>query len=223
MPAKRDKRTAAKITAKVEENQSTTDEQGTEKPPGKNKGRIPKAKAVAEQAEQTEAPEKKPGRGRKNVTAAGTSDENEGTSKAENGSETAKNVSKRGQASKKTETQKPKDTGNEVPESQRRGASRATKKATNVVEVVAQARGRKATNKGVGNEDGEPAVKKLRNPPKTKEGNEAKPKRKVRQQKNESKGKEVNEEDNDLIDNGDSAQGADRNEELKVAVEHWYV
>jgi hypothetical protein len=33
----------------------------------------------------------------------------------------------------------------------------------------------------------------------------------------------VNEEDNDLIDNGDSAQGADRNEELKVAVEHWYV
>jgi hypothetical protein len=215
MPAKRDKRTAAKITTKVEENQSNTDEQGTEKPPGKNKGRIPKAKAVAEQAEQTEAPEKKPGRGRKNVTAAGTSDENEGTSKAENGSEAAKNVSKQGQASKKTENEKSKDTGNEVPESQQRGASRATKKATNVVEVVAQARGRKVTNKGAGNEDGEPAVKKLRNPPKTKDSNEAKPKRKVRQRKIE--------EDNDLIDNGDSAQGEDRSEELRVAVEHWYV
>lgn len=94
-----------------------------------------------------------------------------------------------------------------------------------MVEVVAQARGRKVTNKGIVNEDGEPAVKKLRNPPKTKDGNEAKPKRKVRQQKNESKGKEVNEEDNDRIDNGDSAQGAGRSvgldgKELRVAVEH---
>jgi hypothetical protein len=223
MPAKRDKRTAAKITTKVEENQSSADEQGTEKPLGKNKGRVPKAKAVAEQAEQTEAPVKKPGRGRKNVTAAGTSDENEVTSKAENGGETAKNVSKRGQASKKAETEKSKDAGTEVPATQRKGASRATKKATNVVEVVAQAKGRKAANKGIGKEDGEPAVKKLRNPPKTKDDNEAKPKRKVRQQKNESKGKEENEEDNDLIDNGVSAPVPDRSEELRVAVEHWYV
>jgi hypothetical protein len=228
MPAKRDKRAAAKITTEVEENQRNIDEQGTEKPPGKNKGRAPKVKAVTEQAEQTEAPEKKSGRGRKNATAAGTSDENEGTSKSENGGEATRNVSKRGQASKKTETEKSNDTGNEAPESQRRGASRATKKATNVVEVVAQAKGRKATNKGIANEDGEPAVKKLRNPPKTKDDKEAKPKRKARQQKNESKGKEVNEEGNDHIDNGDSAQGADRSvgldgKELRVAVEHWYV
>lgn len=221
MPAKRDKRTAAKVTTKAEENQSNTDEHGTEKPPAKNKGRVPKAKAVAEQAEQTEAPEKKPGRGRKNVTATRT-DKNGETSKAENGSEAAKNVSKRGRASKKTETEKSKDTGN-VPESQRKGVSRATKKATNVGEVVAQARGKKATNKGAVNEDGEPAVKKLRNPPKTKGSNEAKPKQKVRQQKKEPKGKEVKEEGNELIDNGDNAQGADRSEELRVAVEHWYV
>ncbi|PNF25669.1 hypothetical protein B7P43_G00633 [Cryptotermes secundus] len=215
MPAKRDKRTAAKITTKAEENQRNTDEQGTEKPPAKNKGRVPKAKAVGEQAEQTEAPEKKPGRGRKNVTATRTSDEN--------GSEAAKNVPKRGQALKKTETEKSKDTGNDVTELQRKGASRATKKDTKVGEVVAQARGRKATNKGAGNEDGEPAVKKLRNPAKTKDSNEAKPKRKVRQQKKEPKGKEVNEEGNELLDNGDSAQGADRSEELRVSVEHWYV
>jgi hypothetical protein len=226
MPAKRDKRTAAKITTEVEENQSNIDEQGTAKSSVKNKGRVPKAKTVADQAEQTEALEKKPGRGRKNVTGAGTSDDNDGTSKAENGGETTKNVSKRGQALKKTETEKPKDTGNEVPESQRRGASRATKKA-NVVEVVAQARGRNTANKGIDNEDGEPAVKKLRNPPKTKDVNEAKPKRKVRQQK-ESKGKEVNEKGNDPPDNDDSAQGAGGNvdldgKDLRVAVEHWYV
>jgi hypothetical protein len=227
MPAKRDKRTAAKITTEDEENQSNIDEQRTEKPPGKNKGRIPKAKTVVQQAEQTEAPEKKLGRGRKKVTGAGTSDESEGTSKAKNGSEATKNLPKRGQAPKKTETEKSKETGIEVQESQRKGASRATKKAANLVEVGAQEKGKKAAGKGIAN-DGEPAVKKLRNTTKTKDGNEAKPKRKVRQQKKEPKDKDVHEKGDDLVDKADSAQATDRSagldeKELRVAVEHWYV
>jgi hypothetical protein len=229
MPAKRDKRTAAKITTGDEENQSNIDEQETGKPPGKNKGRVPKAKTVTQQAEQTEAPEKKLGRGRKKMTGAGTSDENGETSKAENGGEATKKLPKRGRAPKKIETEKSKETGNEVPESQRRGASRATKKAANVVEVVAQEKGKKSARKVVANEDGEPSVKKLRNTNKTKDGNGAKPKRKVRQQKNESKDKDVHDKGNDLIDNGDSAQSTDKRsadldeKELLVAVEHWYV
>jgi hypothetical protein len=217
---------AANITTGDEENQSNIDEQGTGKPPGKNKGRVPKAKTVAQQAEQTEAPEKKLGRGRKKMTGTGTSDENEGTSKAENGGEAAKNLPRRGKAVKKIETEKSKETVNEVPE--RRGPSKATKKAANVVEVVSQEKGKKPASKVVANEDGEPAVKKLRNTNRAKDGKEAKPKRKVRQQKNESKDKDVQERGNDLIDNDDSAQSTDRSagldqKELRVVVEHWYV
>lgn len=233
MPAKRDKRAAAKVPRGLEENESNAEEQEIEKEPVKKKGRVPKAKAVPEQAEKLEAPEKKPGRGRKNKSDPETH-EDEGVSKDEGGGEATATASKRGQAWKKTETEKPMDAGAETQESQRKGAVRTTKKATTVVEVAGEkeqkpgkGRGKKVAEKGVESEDAEPAVKKSRRRPKTKEdSSETKPNRKVRQQKNISKGKEVTEGGGGLAENGGSDQNADKDaghqaKELRVNVEHW--
>jgi hypothetical protein len=230
MPAKRGKRTAAKIPTEVEENQSNIEEQGTEQPPAKRKGRGPKPKAVSEQTEQIEAPEKKPGKGRKNKADQETSDENMGPSKDEDEGEATKTVPKRGQSSKKTE--KPRDKDGEVQEPQRKGAVRAAKKGIGMAEEAdekeqkpTKARGRKAANKHVDSGEGEPDVKSSQSQPKIKEeGGETKPKRKGRQQKNESKGKEVG-KGNNPAENDDSDQDADAvglgGRELRVAVEHW--
>jgi hypothetical protein len=232
MPAKRDKRTAAKVPKELEEIESNAEEQEIEKQPVKKKGRLPKVKAVSEEAEQSEAPVKKAGRGRKNKGDPETL-ENEGVSKDEGGGEATATVSKRGQASKKTEAEKPMDAGTETQESQRKGAMRTTKKATNVVEDAGEkeqkpgkGRGRKVAEKKVESEDAEPAVKKSRGRSKTKDSSETKPNRKVRQQKNVSKGKEVTESGDGLTENGGSDQNADKDagydaKELRVTVEHW--
>jgi hypothetical protein len=224
MPAKRGKRTAAKIPAEVE-NQSNIEEQGTEQPPAKKKGRGRKR-----ESEQVIAPDKKTGRGRKNKANQEPSDESMGPSKDENEGEATKTVPKRGQSSKKTETETPKDKDGEVLEPQRKGAIRAAKRGVGMAEEgdekeqkPTKARGRKAGNKPVDSGDGEPAVKKSQ--PKTKEeGIETKPKRKGRQQKNAPKGKEGSKRDNPA-GNGDSVQSADivglDGRELRVAVEHW--
>jgi hypothetical protein len=91
---------------------------------------VPKVKPVPEQAE---ASEKKLGRGRKNKIDPET-EENEGVSKVEGVGEATAGVSKRGQALKKTETEKLMDTGTEAEDSQRKGAIQATKKAADLVE-----------------------------------------------------------------------------------------
>lgn len=229
MPAKRDKRAAAKVPMELEEIETNAEEQEDEKQPIKKKGRVPKVKAVPEQVEKLEAPEKKPGRGRKNKNDPET-EENEGVSKDEGRGETIAAVSKRGKATKKTESEKPIDTGTEVEDSQRKGAVRATKKATDVVEEAGEkeqkpgkGRGRKVADKGMESEDAEPAVKKSRSRPKTKEdSSETKPNRKVRQQKAVPKGKIVTESGGGLTENGGSGQNPDKDvgKELRVNVEH---
>jgi len=227
MPAKRDKRAAAKVPKELEENETNAEEQEVEKQPIKKKGRVPKVKPVPEQAE---ASEKKPGRGRKNKNDPEI-EESEGVSKDEGGGEAIAAVSKRGQASKKTETEKPMDTGTEAEDSQRKGAIRATKKAADVVQEGGEkeqkpgkGRGRKVADKGMESEDAEPSVKKPRGRAKNKEdSSETTRIRKVRQQKAVSKGKVVTESGDGLTENGGSGQNLDKDvgKELRVNVEHW--
>lgn len=227
MPAKRDKRAAAKVPKELEESETNAEEQELEKQPIKKKGRVPKVKPVPEQAEVSE---KKPGRGRKNKNDPET-EENEGVSKDEGRGEVVAAVSKRGQASKKTETEKPMDTGTEVEDSQRKGAIRATKKTADVVEgggekeqKPGKGRGRKVADKGMESEDAEPSVKKSRGRPKNKEDSiETTRVRKVRQQKAVSKGKVVTESGDGLTENGGSGLNPERDvgKELRVNIEHW--
>ena len=227
MPAKRDKRAAAKVPKELEENETNAEEQEVEKQPIKKKGRVPKVKPVPEQAE---ASEKKPGRGRKNKNDPEI-EESEGVSKDEGGGEAIAAVSKRGQASKKTETEKPMVTGTEAEDSQRKGPIRATKKAADVVQEGGEkeqkpgkGRGRKVADKGMESEDAEPSVKKPRGRAKNKEdSSETTRIRKVRQQKAVSKGKVVTESGDGLTENGGSGQNLDKDvgKELRVNVEHW--
>jgi len=227
MPAKRDKRVAAKVPKELEENESNAEEQETEKQPIKKKGRVPKVKSVPEQGE---ASEKKPGRGRKNKNDPET-EENEGVSKDEGGGEAIAAVSKRGQASKKTETEKPMDIGTEAEDAQRKGTIRATKKTADVVEEGGEkeqkpgkGRGRKVADKGIESEDAEPSVKKPRGRAKNKEDtSETTRIRKVRQQKGVPKGKVVTESGDGLTENGGSGQNLDKDvgKELRVNIEHW--
>lgn len=226
MPAKRDKRAAAKVLKELEEFETNAEEQEVEKQPIKKKGRVPKVKPAPEQAE---ASEKKPGRGRKNKSDPDT-EENEGVSKDEGGVEAIAAVSKRGQASKKTETEKPMDTGTEAEDSQRKGAIRATKKAADVVEggekeqKPGKGRGKKVADKGMESEDAEPAVKKSRGRSKNKEeSSETTRIRKVRQQKAVGKGKVATESGDGLTENGGSGPNPDKDvgKELRVNVEHW--
>jgi hypothetical protein len=227
MPAKRDKRAAAKVTKELEEDEVIVEEQEFEKQPVKKKGRVAKVKAVPEQAEKSEASEKKPARGRKNKGDPET-EENEGVSKDEGGVEATAAVSKRGQASKKPENEKLMGAGTEE-DSQRKGAVRATKKATDVVEAgekeqkLVKGRGRKVADKGMESEDAEPSVKKSRGRAKAKDSSETTRTRKARQQKAVSKGKVATESDDDLTENGGSGQIPDKDagKELKVNVEHW--
>jgi len=222
MPAKRDKRAAAKVPKELEESETNAEEQELEKQPIKKKGRVPKVKPVPEQPEVSE---KKPGRGRKNKGDLET-EENEGVSK-----EVVAAVSKRGQAWKKTETEKPMDTGTEAEDSQRKGAIRATKKAADLGEERGEkeqkpvkGRGRKVADKGMESEDAEPSVKKSRVRPKNKEeSSETTRVRKVRQQKAVSKGKVVTESGDGLTENGGSGPNPDKDvgKELRVNVEHW--
>lgn len=228
MPAKRDKRAAAKVTKELEEDDIIVEEQEFEKQPVKKKGRVPKVKAVPEQAEKSEASEKKPARGRKNKGDPET-EENEGVSKDEGGVEATAAVSKRGQSSKKPENEKPVGASTEVEDSQRKGAIRATKKATDVVEAgekeqkVVKGRGRKVADKGMESEDAEPSVKKSRGRAKAKDSSETTRTRKARQQKAVSKGKVATESGDGLTENGGSGQVPDKDvgKELKVNVEHW--
>jgi len=227
MPAKRDKRAAAKVPKELEEIETIAEEQEVEKQPIKKKGRVPKVKPVPEQAE---ASEKKPGRGRKNKNDPET-EENEGVSKDEGGGEAIAAVTKRGQASKKTETEKPMDTGIEAEDSQRKVAIRATKKAADVVEESGEkeqkpgkGRGRKVPDKGLEREDAEPSVKKPRGRAKNKEDtSETTRIRKVRHPKGVSKGKVVAESGDGLTENGSSGQNLDKDigKELRVNIEHW--
>jgi hypothetical protein len=218
MPAKRDKRAAAKVPKELEEIETNAEEQELEKQPIKKKGRVPKVKPVPEQAEVSD---KKPGRGRKNKSDPET-EENEGAVAA---------VSKRGQASKKIETEKPMDTGTEADDSQRKGAIRATKKAADVAEEGGEkeqkpgkGKGKKVADKGMESEDAEPSVKKSRGRAKNKEeSSETTRVRKVRQQKAISKGKVVTEGGDGLTENGGSGPNPDKDvgKELRVNVEHW--
>jgi hypothetical protein len=218
MPAKRDKRVAAKVPKEVDDNEGNAEEQEIEIQVVKKKGRLPKVKAVSQQAEQ---PEKKPARGRKNKNDPET-DENERVFKGEDTGAATATVSKRVQASKKPETEKSTDTGTEAAESQRKGAIRV-EEAGEKEKKTGKARGRKVADKGVEIEDAEPAVKKSRGRPKGKEdSSETKPNRKVRQQKNASKGKQVTERSVGVTEN----DGSDQNfvlsgKELKVNIEHW--
>jgi len=220
MPAKRDKRAAAKVPKESEENEANAEEQEVEKQPIKKKGRVPKVKPVPEQAE---ASEKKPGRGRKNKSDPET-EENEGVSKDEGVGEATAAVSKRGQASKKTETEKPMDTATEAEDSQRKGAIRATKKTADVVEQKpGKGRGKKVADKGMEGDDTEPSAKKSRGRAKNKEdSSETTRIRKVRQQKAVSKGKVVTESGDGFTENGGSGPNPDKDagKELRVNVEH---